>query len=114
MPDVRVTQLRPPTISASLQELVRSSRGLIETSIGVGEMELAAAIKAGERLRDGIIAQQVLDRARKVPVFARLRRDGHGAVDLVADLAGAAFIVAFDAAEEMFRAMEAGAAATAK
>jgi hypothetical protein len=97
--------MRPSTITASLQELVRSSRSLVETSIGVGELELAATIHAGERLRDGIIAPQVLERARKVPVFARLRGDGHRLVDLAADIAGAAFIVSFDAAEEMVRAM---------
>jgi hypothetical protein len=34
-----------------------------------------------------------------------LRGDGHRLVDLAADIAGAVFIVSFDAAEEMVRAM---------
>ena len=98
-------QPQPRSVNESLEQLVRNARRLVESSIGVGERQLAAALSAGERMRDGVISPAVLERARTQPIFRRLREDGHRMVDLAADLGGAAFIVTFDAAEELFRAM---------
>lgn len=83
----------------SLRALVRSTRKLGGASIEVLERELAMAIDISEQLRDRVISQEALERARSDKLAADARRSAHRIVDLVADVGTVGIMSAIDFVE---------------
>jgi len=83
----------------SVRALARQTRGLAESAASVAERELAMAISIAEQLRDKVIAQETLERARREELPARLRQDAHRTLDLVADAASVAYVTVLGFAE---------------
>jgi hypothetical protein len=75
-------------VTRAARSLARSTRKLGGSAAMVAERELAMAISIAEDLRDRTISRETLVEVRESELGARLRRDVHRAVDLVADTAG--------------------------
>ena len=70
----------------SLRALVRSTQNLGAASIEVLEREMRMAVEISEQLRDRIISNEELERARKDTLASEARQSAHRVVDLVSDV----------------------------
>ena len=102
--DVRDTHVvEQPT---GLEDVIRSVRGLARTARDLGvsasdvlERELAMAITISQQVRDRTISEEMLKRVRNEGIPARLRKDAHDLVDLVADIGAVVAVGAIDLLE---------------
>jgi hypothetical protein len=78
-------------VARSMGALAESSLHLAETTADVMERELALVIRLSQRVRDQVISEDVLEKAREQPIPARFRQDAHDIVDLVADVGAVLF-----------------------
>ncbi|MDZ4719361.1 MAG: hypothetical protein SH847_12975 [Roseiflexaceae bacterium] len=83
-------------VARSLRQLARSTSDLGGAAADVLERELAMAIKISQQVRDRSISPEMLKRVRSEGLPARLRKDAHDVVDLVADLTSVVAVSAFD------------------
>jgi len=70
----------------SVRGLARSTRDLAESTAEVAERELNMAIRISEELRDSVLSEKALEKARQDPLAASARDDAHRVVDIVADV----------------------------
>jgi hypothetical protein len=100
IPVTETPEVERPTgledVTRSLRGLLRSGRRLTENTFDVAERELAMAISISEQMRDGIVTEKALRRAREEGVSGRLRQDAHRTVDLLADAGAIAFVTFMD------------------
>ncbi len=101
--EIPVNEIPTTTKPTGLEDVTRAVRGLLRTSLNLGEStfdvaerELAMAIRVSEQIRDEALSEKALERARHGGVSARLRQDAHQVVDLVADLGSIAYVSALD------------------
>ena len=69
----------------SMRGLARSTRSLGESTFEVAQREIGMAIRISEQLRDAVITESALQKARKSPLASVTRQDAHRLVDLIAD-----------------------------
>lgn len=78
----------------SVRVLARSARNLGVASAEVVERELAMAISISAQLRDDVISKAMLEEARREELPAKLRKDAHDTVNLLADAGAVLFLAA--------------------
>jgi hypothetical protein len=83
-------------VTRSIRGLLRMARRLGESTADVAERELAMAIRISEQIRDNIISEKALERARNERLSAQLRQDARRVVDLVADAGSLVFVSMLD------------------
>lgn len=81
------------------RQLARETRGLAESTAGVVERELAMALTVAESLRERLVSEEALKKARAHPLMARLRTDAHRAVDLGMDAIATGYVFSVDLVE---------------
>lgn len=103
------TQPSPADRENGLEDLMRSVRALARSSRNLGleatqiaERELAMAIQVSEEIRDRIVSQEFLERARADKLSSNFREDAHRGVDLVFDAVSVAAISFTDLLEGIF------------